>query len=82
MPKLDVEFKNQIKSLSKADLEEIVIRVAGKNKEIYDFLIVDIQKVGYAILDAKLGPPNNTKILPEVSIDIKIFHTYKEYNYV
>ena len=40
MPKLDVEFKNQIKSLSKADLEEIVIRVAGKNKEIYDFSIL------------------------------------------
>ncbi len=41
MPKLDGDFKKQIKSLSKSTLEDIVMRFASKNKEIHDFLIVN-----------------------------------------
>ena len=41
MPKLEGDFKKQIKSLSKSTLENIVMRFASKNKEIYDFLIVN-----------------------------------------
>lgn len=39
MPRLDSGFKEQIKSLSKKDLENLVIRFASKHKEIHDFLI-------------------------------------------
>lgn len=41
MPKLDAEFKKQIKSLSKAQLEEIVMRVTAKHKHIHDLLLVN-----------------------------------------
>jgi len=41
MPKLEGDFKSQIKSLSKAELEDIVIRFASKHKEIHDFLTVN-----------------------------------------
>src|SRR3954451_10659949 len=41
MPKLEAEFKKQIKSLSKGDLEDLVMRFASKHKEIHDFLIVN-----------------------------------------
>jgi hypothetical protein len=63
MPKLDVEFKNQIKSLSKADLEEIVIRVAGKNKEIYDFLIVNYFDTQYGEKDLFEEAQNEIRLL-------------------
>ncbi len=38
MAKLSPEFKNVIKSLSKKELEKIIIRFAKKNKEMYDSL--------------------------------------------
>jgi hypothetical protein len=41
MPKLDVDFKKQIKSLSKTNLEDLIMRFASKHKEIHDFLIVN-----------------------------------------
>jgi len=41
MPKLDTDFKDRIKSLSKAELEYIVMRFASKHKEMHDFLTVN-----------------------------------------
>ncbi len=41
MPKLSADIRQQIKSLSKQDLETIVIKAASKNKEIYDYLLIN-----------------------------------------
>lgn len=41
MPKISVETKEKIQSLSKADLEKIVVKFAGKDKIFYDYLLVN-----------------------------------------
>jgi len=41
MPKLDTDFKKQIRSLSKTNLEDIVLRFASKHKEVHDFLMIN-----------------------------------------
>jgi len=40
MPKISKEIKEQIRVLSKKELEDIVIKLAS-NKENYDFLLVN-----------------------------------------
>jgi len=40
MPRLNSDFKQQIKELSKTELEEIVIKMAAKEKSVYDFVVV------------------------------------------
>jgi len=41
MPRLSPEEKAQIKSLSLEDLKQIVIKIAAKDKSVYDFLLVN-----------------------------------------
>ena len=41
MPRLSVESKEQIRNLSHEDLCKIVIKIAAKEKSVYDFLIVN-----------------------------------------
>jgi hypothetical protein len=40
MPKVTTETKNQIKQLSTKDLQEIVVKIAGKSQFFYDFIAV------------------------------------------
>ena len=67
MPKLDAEFKKQIKSLSKTALEEIVIRVAAKHKEVHDFLLVNF-------FDKEFGEQD---LFEQVRQDIEVLFTKK-----
>lgn len=41
MPKITIDIKEKIRSLSKADLEKIVLKLAGKDKSVYDYLLVN-----------------------------------------
>lgn len=41
MSKLSTEVKEQIKQLSHADLQQIVLKIAAKEKSVYDFLLVN-----------------------------------------
>ncbi len=41
MPRLTAEAKAQIKSLSKKELEQIVLKIAAKEKSVYDFLLIN-----------------------------------------
>ena len=41
MPKITPDLKQQIQNLSKADLEKVVIKIAGKNKAVFDYLQVN-----------------------------------------
>lgn len=41
MPRLSTEVKEQIKQLSLAELQQIVLKVAAKDKMVYDFLLVN-----------------------------------------
>jgi hypothetical protein len=67
MPRLDADFKKQIKSLSKAELESIVISVASKHKEIYDFLTVNYFDTGFGEED----------LFNEAKADIQLLFTKK-----
>ena len=41
MPKISAEIKNQIAALSKIELEEIVTKMAAKEKTVFDYLLVN-----------------------------------------
>ena len=41
MPRISAEIKKQIKELSHAELQQIVLKVAAKEKSVYDFLLVN-----------------------------------------
>jgi hypothetical protein len=41
MTKISQQIKNQISSLSKSDLEKIVIKIAGKDQSVMDYLLVN-----------------------------------------
>ena len=41
MPKLDQKIKEKIGSLSKKDLEKLVIKAASSNQQFYDYLLVN-----------------------------------------
>ncbi len=41
MPRINPEFKEQIKSLTTAELQKIVLKLAAKDKFIYDFILVN-----------------------------------------
>lgn len=41
MPKISIEIKEKIQSLSKSDLEKIVVKFAGKDKSFHDYLLVN-----------------------------------------
>ena len=41
MPKISIEIKNQIAALSKNELEKIVIKMAAKDKVVFDYLLVN-----------------------------------------
>ncbi len=41
MPRLSTKVKEQIKQLSLAELQQIVLKVAAKEKSVYDFLLVN-----------------------------------------
>ncbi len=40
MPRLNSDFMQQIKELTKTELEEIVIKMAAKEKSVHDFVVV------------------------------------------
>ncbi|HEX5154790.1 MAG TPA: hypothetical protein VFW07_25265 [Parafilimonas sp.] len=63
MPKLDGDFKNQIKSLSKAELENIVIRFASKYKEVHDFLAVNYFDKRFGEEDLFIETRNDVQLL-------------------
>ena len=67
MPKLNSDFKKQIKSLSKENLEDIVMRFASKNKEVHDFLMVNY-------FDKQFGEED---LFNETKNDIQILFTKK-----
>src|SRR6266487_3682232 len=72
MPKVEGELKKQIQSLSKADLEKIVIRLAAKHKEVHDFLIVNY-------LDTRFGEKD---LFEQAKDDIEMLFSknYKGYS--
>lgn len=41
MPKISTEVKNQIATISKTELEKIVIKMAAKDKSVFDYLLVN-----------------------------------------
>ena len=41
MPRLSTEIKEQIKNLSKDDLQQIVLKLASKEKVAYDYLWIN-----------------------------------------
>lgn len=41
MPKISTEIKNQIATLSKTELQKIVIKMAAKDKVVFDYLLVN-----------------------------------------
>lgn len=41
MPILSIEVKNQIKGLSRQDLEQIVLKIAAKEQSAFDFILVN-----------------------------------------
>ncbi len=41
MPRLSIEVKNQIKGLSRQDLEQIVLKIAAKEQSAFDFILVN-----------------------------------------
>jgi hypothetical protein len=41
MPRISSEFREQVKSLSKDDLEKIILKVAAKEKSVYDYLVLN-----------------------------------------
>ena len=41
MPRLSIEVKNQIKGLSRKDLEQIVLKIAAKEQSAFDFILVN-----------------------------------------
>jgi len=63
MPKLDGDFKNQIKLLSKAELEGIVIRFASRHKEIHDFLTVNYFDKRFGEEDLFIETRNDVELL-------------------
>jgi hypothetical protein len=63
MPKLDADFNNQIKLLSKTELEDIVIRFASKHKEIHDFLTVNYFDKRFGEEDLFIGTRNDVQLL-------------------
>jgi hypothetical protein len=48
MPRLSKEVKEQIKGLSLAELQQIVLKIAAKEKSVYDFLLVNYIDKGSA----------------------------------
>ena len=72
MPKLNGDFKKQIKSLSKADLEDLVMRFASRHKEIHDFLLINY-------FDKQFGEED---LFNEAKNDIQILFTkkYKDFS--
>ncbi len=51
MPKLTTEIKKQIKGLSKSDLEQIVLKCAGRDKYWYEYIYVHFLNPGYGEQD-------------------------------
>ncbi len=51
MPKLTAEIKKQIKGLPKADLEQIVLKSAGRDKYWYEYIYVHFLNPGYGEQD-------------------------------
>jgi hypothetical protein len=41
MPRLDIEVKDQIRQLDKGELQDIVLKLASKEKLVYDFVITN-----------------------------------------
>jgi ACT domain-containing protein len=41
MPRLDKDTKEEIKKLSKAELAEIVLKMASKEKSVYNFILLN-----------------------------------------
>ncbi|MBI9037175.1 MAG: hypothetical protein JEY97_03510 [Bacteroidales bacterium] len=41
MPRLSIEVKNQIKGLSRNELEQIVLKIAAKEQSAFDFIMVN-----------------------------------------
>src|SRR5450755_4620861 len=41
MPKISPEIKKQITAISKAELEKIVMKMAAKDKTVFDYLLVN-----------------------------------------
>ncbi|OFX20537.1 MAG: hypothetical protein A2033_01075 [Bacteroidetes bacterium GWA2_31_9] len=55
MPKLNEDIKQKIKQLPKPELEKLVLKIASKNKEFYDYIYVTYidQKTGeYDLFEA------------------------------
>ncbi len=63
MTKIDAEFKKHIKSLSKKELEEIVIRVAARHKEVHDFLLENYVDTQFGERDLFEEAANNIQLL-------------------
>ncbi len=41
MPKISTEIKNRIATISKTELEKIIIKMAAKDKAVFDYLLVN-----------------------------------------
>jgi len=46
MAKLSADLKEQIKSLSRGDLEKVVLKLAAKDKMVRDYLVVNFLDKG------------------------------------
>ena len=44
MPKISTEIKNRIATISKTELEKIIIKMAAKDKAVFDYLLVNLEK--------------------------------------
>ena len=71
MPRLSSEIREQIKELPKEKLEEIVVKMAAKEKSFFDFLIVNY-------LD-KSGGENEMFEKTKTDLDIIFAKSYKGY---
>lgn len=41
MPRISTDIKEQIKLLSRVDLERIIVKIAAKEKSVYDYLVLN-----------------------------------------
>jgi len=41
MPKIDADFKEKLESISKKDLEKVIIKFASRNDEFYNYLLIN-----------------------------------------
>ena len=71
MPRLDKETKEQIKKLNHSDLQDIVLKLASKDKSVYDYILANY-------LDKEYGEKD---LFEATKVDLEIIFQKKHKGY-